>query len=1631
MTTKHRVLRPGAAAVAAFLTAAALVQAAPAYAAPTPKTSTSHTANATKAGSAAPMGHTSRSVLNQPAPEDDSSDPTAQALRQAASTGKPVTINSLTNTGTLVQANPNGTLTRTLTSMPQRVEQNGTWVPVNTALSLRNGVLAPAATTTAVTFSPGGTTTLATLGSGTDSLGFTWPTALPTPVITGSTATYPNVLPDVDLQLTANASGYSSVLVLKTPAAAKDPQLQDLSLGTTAKNVTLSTTSDGGTQAVDSATKQVVFHSDTALMWDSSPAATASSPAAGTASTAGATADLAKLSATARVAAADSELQSAQQVGAHQARIGVSLQKGRQFLSLNKALLSAKSTKYPVFVDPEWTGNPSQLDWARISDNGDNVYNSTATSGDANAREGWDDNDPGNGERARTYYQVSTGFVAGATISAATLSVTQLSAASCSATPATVFGTAYPGGWNSSGLYWGHEPALQTGELGTPPTSEEAGVCPVTNGTGSYVSPPDLSFNVLSRVQSAAEYGWNSMTLMVESVNMNDATQWKELGYGGGARLSITYSFAPQMTAGTGEPKLSPVAADFGQNVTWTHTPTISATAYEHTGDPELLRMDYHVYNSAGTQVAYNVATTYSVHGAPYTVPSLPDGTYTWKSIAENASNLWASAWTPTQTFTINTSAPTPPAVSSPEFPANQIGARYGSTGVFTLGNDHSNTVVGYMFSLGGDLSSSTYSTSVPKLTSTTTIAPKTTYFAAADNANGTGTAISNGIATLDITVPSDGPNTLYVKAVNNAGTNSAETSYLFYAGTSTPTYAYGNQMVLGYTATDGDVVPPATTTSTGGHLITQTAWAGVSWADDQQGMLANNTTASTKVASGDTATFSFDIPYAGSWDIGASLTEADDYGTYNLTLDANGKNPALLTATPFDAYSPFVTNQYEDFGWPVDENGNPILLTQGLHTLTLTLTGKDASSAGYQAGIDVLRLAPELTCTISDTSGCRNNTAFSTYTASPAAVTTADADGGGKSFNEPDLSAVGWPTNSGVTSASGSGTSGDITVDGASIALPNLGTGKYDNMLASGQTVAVPTTGTVNSGDALVFLAFATYGASLPASGQITYTPNKSCSSSQGYTLDSVPDWATGATADAAVTLPHRNANNNTQSSTPLHIYAISVPLNCPGVPISSISLPVQSDGVQANTNSLHIVGLGIRSSTWASGSSYTGPYTSTWEAANDDPAVTNKAGTASATVADQTLRIPAHVSIGTDSNNEVRIHLSNAAGYSPVTINTASIALQDPVALGANTTGTVVPLTFGGSTQITLAAGADTLSDPVSLAVNPQATLLISLDINGSMSEMAGHGSGQSPVYISAANSGNATTNTGSAYTTADIGGIPYLSAVDVSSAASGMGALLLYGDQTVNSDTASGDGQSHLSDDIANAMVADTNGDQQVDYAVLNGGTNSWNSSNNLLPGGSTPIPGSAPGPLDRNALEQANVDTVLISSGTSDLLACPSTGTVAACVSAVEGKLSQLAGQISDYYNDGQDPSSGATPTAISVYIATIPPSATPLTGIQEQAREQINTDLLSQTTAAECGTAVPGSNLNADGVIDFASAVSSDGSATDATSNTVKTADLSSGYPDDQYYTALANAYITDVTTLNANGVNCMVNSTPN
>jgi hypothetical protein len=1523
---------------------------------------------------------TARAASTTPGPPDfqaAQTDPVLVAAETAASSsavasGAAATVDAETDTGTLVVANPDGSFTRTQSSTPVRVWQSGAWVPVDPTLSLRSdGTVRPKVTTVATAFSGGGTGPMAALTQGAGSLSFTFPSALPTPTIAGATATYANVLPGVDLQLTADPAGFSELLIVNTPAAAANPTLRSLTLTTGTTAVTVASSVDGSVTATDAA-GDTVFHSDTPTMWDAA--------------------------------------------GSSVARVGVSVAGAAETLTPDRSLLTASTTQYPVYIDPAWSGNPSQLHWARVSSNGWNVYDSTSTARGDHPRVGVDNWPYGGGETARTYYNMNTGGssgtsgIGGANVTSATLSVKDDWAADSTARSVSVYlcGRPINNRWDSAHLNWSNKPG--DGAFQDQQTSYESG------GT---VHPGTLMFNVLNAARAAAGGNWPDITFDVRAPDEGDTQglgrlEWKQFASGGGASISVTYFRAPYLS---GRYTTTPTATDNGATFATSGTVTMNAPGGDTDG--ENVRNGYEIWtwaNGTNTSPAWGALfSAYSATGGSYTYSGLPDGTYAWRGVTESqAGGLW-SGWSPWQVFTVDTSRPNAPGVESAQFPQNQYGAAFGTAGTFTFTTDQTDNVKGYLFSLDGDLGTTVYNPASPPPAwpaSGGVPAPGGVYWLNADNGNGTGAEAVNGFASPRITPSRVGPHRVYAKAVDRAGNTSNETTDLFYAGLATPAFVYGDQLVNGYTAADGTAVPAATwTTSHGASLTVQPDCCGVHWADGKQALLIN---ANGAIAVGDTATMNFEIPAAGYWDLGANLTMSRDYGQYTLTVDPAGY---ALTPAPFDGFNtPNVTTTYRDFGVPRDATGSPVQLSHGTHTLTLKVTGQHAGAAGYLAGIDVLRLAPmSAACSIVDLTACQNNTAIAIDGSSP--YSGADADGSGDGLSSSDLAAAGWAP----------GTA--ITVNGAPMTVPHYAASTADNVVAAGQLITIPSSGAANDASAVVLLGYAVNGSVTGLTGTITYA--SACnvgSATQQYTIDTVPDWLTGPAGAAALQLPSEivpgSAHNTVNHP---RLFAVSVPLTCPGQRVSSISLPVVSNGVTAGAPALHVVGVGLRPVGFVGATATTGAYpnnqmwTGTFAARED---------TVAGSLPAATVRMPVRVSIGdTSSTSQARIRLSNALGAAPVTIDDASLATQSS---GPIPTATPVQLLFNGGGSVTIPAGGEAVSDPVTCTVAPLSTLLVSLHLPTAVANAPAHGGSHSTTYVSAAGANAVLDATGTPFTatgsTTTIGSQPYLTGIDVTTSTTSAGtttyntagALLVFGDPTVNADTSSGDGH-RLTDQIAAQLAAQAANNGAVPYGVLNAGQSSSSTGDRLLPAvTNSTTPGNAIDPADRAILDQTNVRTVLISAGTEDLLA-------GAGAATVENRLIALASQVRGYYNDAYaDPSVtlGNARGLITVYVATIPPDAR-FTAAEETVRETVNNYVLcgaSSPAAGACG-GITANHLGgaSDGAIDFAAAVSTAGTDT---SPTVAPANLWSGNPDDLYYAALAGRYLGDST--NASNIQPMI-----
>ncbi|MFJ8853222.1 LamG domain-containing protein [Streptomyces sp. NPDC102437] len=171
-----------------------------------------------------------------------------------------------------VFANPDGTtFTLEKSVAPVRVAaRDGGWVdPDATLVKKTDGSVGPKAAAVDLSFSPGGAgANLVTIAEGAQSVSLGWPGTLPAPRLDGTRAVYENVLPDVDLVLTATVEGFRQVLAVKTPEAAANPALARIEYRLGTENLTVRSSAGGGVDALDG-NGRPVFRSPAAQMWNS------------------------------------------------------------------------------------------------------------------------------------------------------------------------------------------------------------------------------------------------------------------------------------------------------------------------------------------------------------------------------------------------------------------------------------------------------------------------------------------------------------------------------------------------------------------------------------------------------------------------------------------------------------------------------------------------------------------------------------------------------------------------------------------------------------------------------------------------------------------------------------------------------------------------------------------------------------------------------------------------------------------------------------------------------------------------------------------------------------------------------------------------------------------------------------------------------------------------------------------------------------------------------------------------------------------------------------------------------------------------------------------------------------------
>src|SRR5262245_32786090 len=143
------------------------------------------------------------------------------ALAMARACGARVEIESARTEFSQVFADPGGTQTVETSVVPQRARRSdGSWTAIDTSLRRVGEALVPVGIAADVRFSAGGDGPFATLVHEGHTFSLSWPHRLPAAVVTGDSATYPEVFPDVDLVVRATESGFTHALVVKSARGA-------------------------------------------------------------------------------------------------------------------------------------------------------------------------------------------------------------------------------------------------------------------------------------------------------------------------------------------------------------------------------------------------------------------------------------------------------------------------------------------------------------------------------------------------------------------------------------------------------------------------------------------------------------------------------------------------------------------------------------------------------------------------------------------------------------------------------------------------------------------------------------------------------------------------------------------------------------------------------------------------------------------------------------------------------------------------------------------------------------------------------------------------------------------------------------------------------------------------------------------------------------------------------------------------------------------------------------------------------------------------------------------------------------------------------------------------------------------
>jgi hypothetical protein len=567
----------------------------------------------------------------------------ASAQVAARREGTPVLVESKTTETVEVYANSDGSFTWRQHERPVRVKQGSEWAPVDTTLVRRaDGTIGPRVAAVELALSGGGggseESPLVLLGHQDKEVGLGWGADLPVPVLDGPTATYSEVLPGVDMKVTADVLGFSEVLVVKSAAAAENPALARVTFDSLTRNTQVRATpageDDPNLQVVD-AGGAVVFSGDSTRMWDSSGSGTP----------------------------AEHELGVAE--GRRSSSMDTEVSGPSVSIMPDQGFLADERTTYPVFLDPDYVCTACGKAHHAVTQSGfPNAANYDATSGSlTDLKSGYQTSD-GSGV-SRSFVQMNTSAVAGKTVNWATLNTTLNYSwwGGSNARPTELYVT---GGQMGPGTTWNSQPP-------GPWTFQSS-----SNVTNQSSTPNvSMQFDATNAVRSAAQNNSAAITLLLKGEQEGDTRSWRRFGLN--PYLEVHYDSTPNNPVGLAMQR-GTLPCVVGANRPWvaTRTPTIQGWVSDPDGGGLAVR-----YATIGGPSGQDVAGTFhevtavdmpwfSTPGpnqgalAQIQIPSgwiTTDGVYRW-AMGVTDGQLYSPRWAWDCEFNVDSTTPLAPIVS-------------------------------------------------------------------------------------------------------------------------------------------------------------------------------------------------------------------------------------------------------------------------------------------------------------------------------------------------------------------------------------------------------------------------------------------------------------------------------------------------------------------------------------------------------------------------------------------------------------------------------------------------------------------------------------------------------------------------------------------------------------------------------------------------------------------------------------------------------------------------------------------------------------------------------------------------------------------------------------------------------